>query len=184
MIKPFCRAGLLLLTLLAGPHLAAAASPEPQPATPDAKAMPAKAMSANTMPAKTAGSDAQQFCQNIAAAATDARFAWQTQQLNDLDAKIKQRVAELDAKRAELKDVLTKRDEAMKRAQESLVAIYAKMKPDVAAAQLSALDDTTASAVLAQLNPRTSSAILNEVSPDRAVRLINTIAGTPDGKKS
>ncbi len=171
MIKPFCRAGLL--ALLAWPHLAAAASPDPL-AIPDAR--PA--------PAKTTGTDAQQFCQNIAAAATEARFAWQTRQLNDLEAKITRRVAELDAKQAELRDVLAKRDAAMKRAQDSLVGIYAKMKPDVAAAQLSALDDVTASAVLAQLNPRASSAILNEIGPDRAVRLINTIAGTPDGKKS
>ncbi len=135
---------------------------------------------------KADGGDGRQYCQSIAVAANDAHFAWQSKQMKGLEAQLQQRIGELEAKEAEYRDVLARHDAAMKRAQDSLVGIYAHMRPDAAAAQLSALDDETAAAVLAQLNPRLSSAILNEVTPDRAVHLINAIAGSAsiDGKKS
>ena len=131
-------------------------------------------------------SEAQRYCQNVAAAAADAHFALQTRKLNDLEGEIAKRVAALEAKEAEVKDVLSRHDEAIKHADATLVAIYAKMRPDAAAQQISALDDATAAAVLEQLNARRSSAILNEISPERAVKLVNTISGLVpgDGKKS
>ena len=131
-------------------------------------------------------SEAQRYCQNVAAAAADAHFALQTRKLNDLEGEITKRVAALEAKEAEVKDVLARHDEAIKRADATLVAIYAKMRPDAAAQQISALDDATAAAVLEQLNARQSSAILNEITPERAVKLVNTISGLVpnDGKKS
>ena len=43
-----------------------------------------------------------------------------------------------------VKAALAKRDDALKRAADTLVGIFSKMKPDAAAAQLSALDDETA----------------------------------------
>ena len=131
-------------------------------------------------------SEAQRYCQNVAAAAADARFALQTRKLNDLEGEIAKRVAALEEKEAEVKDVLSRHDEALKHADATLVAIYAKMRPDAAAQQISALDDATAAAVLEQLNARQSSAILNEITPERAVKLVNTISGLVpgDGKKS
>ncbi len=168
---------LSVLAVAACPGLvgAAAAAPPPPPAA--APAVPA------AMPGETG---AQQYCRNIAALAADARFAWQTRQIGELEGQLKQRIADLDAKQVELKQVMAQRDEVMKRARDNLVSIYAKMRPDAAADQLSALDDAVAAAVLAQLNPRQSSAILNEVSPARAVRLVNQMtAPVPaDGKKS
>ena len=131
-------------------------------------------------------SEAQRYCQNVAAAAADAHFALQTRKLNDIEGEIAKRVAALEAKEAEVKDVLSRHDEALKHADATLVAIYAKMRPDAAAQQISALDDATAAAVLEQLNARQASAILNEIAPDRAVKLVNTISGLVpnDGKKS
>lgn len=132
-------------------------------------------------------SDARQYCANIANAAADARYAWQAKQLADLEGQIKQRIADLEAKQAEYKTWLSKRQEALKAAEKSLVGIYAKMRPEAASSQLSALDDTTAAAVLAQLSARGASAILNEMDAKRAARLANAIAGNlpPDqqGKK-
>lgn len=163
---------------------AAAASPA-APKAPEAGPPPAPIAAPPPAP-----SEAQRYCENIAAVAAEARFAWQTRKLNELQAQVSQKVAELEKKQAELQDSLTRRDEAMKRAQATLLAIYAKMQPDSAAAQLSALDDETASAILAQLNPRQASAILNEIVPARAGRLISTMTSLPapedktDGKKS
>ena len=134
------------------------------------------------------GSEAQRYCQNIAAAAADARFAFQAKQLTELEAHLRDTMAALEAKQAEFRELLAKREAVMKQAAASLVGIYAKMKPDAAASQLAALDDGTAAAVLMQLNARQASAILNEVKPDRAVQLVNTMTGvaaqTADGKKS
>ncbi len=179
--------GLVLAMLAFGSATVAVASPAvpaagpvaPEPKRPVALAAPA------AKPAAPA-SDAQRYCQNVAVAAADARFALQTRKLNELETQIGKRVADLEAREAEFKDVLARRDEATKRAGATLVGIYAKMRPDAAAQQLSALDDATAAAVLTGLNVRQSSAILNEIAPDRAAKLVNTISGLvpPDGKKS
>jgi flagellar motility protein MotE (MotC chaperone) len=79
----------------------------------------------------------------------------------------------------------------MKRAQATLIAIYAKMDADAAAQQLSLLDDELAAAVLTQLTPKQSSAILNEIKPARASQLVGAMTSLPssdtkaaDGKKS
>ncbi len=131
-------------------------------------------------------SDAQRYCDNIGTAAADARFAWQAKQLAELESQIKDRIAELTAKQAEYQEWVNRREAVLKRAEESLVGIYSHMRPEAAAAQLSAMDDETAAAVLAQLNPRNASAILNEMDAGRAARLANAIAGNTaaDGKKS
>lgn len=122
-------------------------------------------------------SDAQRFCQNVAAAAADARFALQTRKLNELEDGIAKRVSALEAKEVEIKAVLALHEQAKKQAEAVLVGIYAKMRPDAAAQQIAALDDSVAAAVLQGLNARQSSAILNEIPAERAVRLVGTIAG-------
>ena len=136
--------------------------------------------------APPSSADAQTFCRNVATAAADARFALQTRKLGDLEAEVGKRVAALEAKEAEVKDLLARHDEALKQAQASLVAIYAKMRPDAAALQIAALDDATAAALLQGLNARQSSAILNEIPTERAVKLVAAIQALapPEDKKS
>ena len=128
--------------------------------------------------AQSADTDAKRYCANIAKAASDARFAWQTERLNALETRIKARVTELDAKTATLRDWIGKRDALEKKAAEKLVGIYAKMRPETAATQISELDDDMAAAVLGQLNARQASAIFNEIVPERAGKLAALIAGT------
>jgi flagellar motility protein MotE (MotC chaperone) len=126
---------------------------------------------------KPRATEIQQFCTNNAAAAGEARLAWEAERLTELEAQIKQRIAELDAKRAEYLEWLRKRDEAMKLAEDNVVAIYAKMRPEAAASQLSAMDDAMAAAVLTKLTSRNAGAILNEMEPGRAARLTNAMVG-------
>ena len=83
----------------------------------------------------------------------------------------------LEAKTAEYQKWLARRDEFSKRAQETVVTIYARMKPEAAAAQLVAMDEETAAAVLTKLDPRNASAILSEMEATQAARLAATIAG-------
>src|SRR5664279_2471256 len=52
--------------------------------------------------------EAKQFCLNNQAIAGDARIAWQTSKLVDLEAQIKQRLEELEARKAQLVEWLKK----------------------------------------------------------------------------
>ena len=129
--------------------------------------------------------DVRSYCANVAVAASDARMAWQTARMNELETRVKARIAELEAKSAELRAWIEKREQADRRAGEKLVGIYGKMRPETAATQIATLDDDMAAAVLGQLNPRQASAIFNELVPDRAAKLAGLIAGTatPGGEK-
>lgn len=131
--------------------------------------------------------EVRQFCSNTATAAVDARVAWQAEQLTNLTDKLKQRIAALEAKRAEYEDWLHMHDEALKQAKEDIVAIYSRMRPDAAAAQLAVMDDVMAASLLAKLNARVASAILAEMDPARAARITNAMVGpvsATGGKKS
>lgn len=121
-------------------------------------------------------SDAEKFCANIADAAKDARFAWEAKTLKDLKAEVETVTAALEAKRAELQEALTRREEFQKLAEKSVVDIYSRMRPEAAAAQLAALDERIAAAVLIKLNSRTASAILGEMDVPRAVSLAQLIS--------
>ena len=103
------------------------------------------------------GPPADDYCANIANPAADARFAWQKKMLADMEQEIAKRIALLEEKTAEYQKWLARRDEFSKKANETVLRIYARMRPDAAAAQLAALDEETAAAVLTKLEPRTAS---------------------------
>jgi flagellar motility protein MotE (MotC chaperone) len=127
---------------------------------------------------------ARQYCLNIANAAQEARFAWQKKTLNEIEDELEKRIALLEEKTAEFQKWVTRRDEFVERARQSLVLIYSRMRPDAAAMQLSAIDEETASAVLLKLEPRTASLILNEMEPAQAARLAAIISGSAKGAPS
>ncbi|WP_312010202.1 MotE family protein [Bradyrhizobium cenepequi] len=132
------------------------------------------------------GSDATEFCKNITDAALDARVAWQQKQLEASEAKLRERIAELEAKRAEYEKWLKLREDFLKKAEDNVVEIYSGMEPDAAARQIASMADETAAAVLAKLRVRTASAILNEMETGRAAHLADTLAGMrrPDDGKT
>lgn len=132
--------------------------------------------------------DAQQYCANIAAAAEIARNARQAKLLVEIEQQIEQRLSELEGKRAELQELLDRHDAFVRKADEHIVAIYARMRPEAAAAQLADMDEDAAAALLFRLQPKYSSAILNEMDASRAVVLTKKISGMSTlaraGKKS
>ena len=123
------------------------------------------------------GPRADDYCTNIANPAADARFAWQKKMLADMEQEIVKRIAVLEEKTAEYQKWLVRRDEFSKKANETVLRIYARMRPDAAAVQLAALDEETAASVLTKLEPRAASLILNEMESAQAVRLTATISG-------
>lgn len=130
----------------------------------------------SAVPAKDAR-PAQQYCINIASAAADARFNWQKKTLGDMERELEDRIAKLEAKVAEYQKWLSRRDDYAKKAQQQLVGIFARMRPDAAAAQLAAADEETSAAVLSTLDARISSSILAEMDPHQAARLTAIMVG-------
>lgn len=169
-----------------------AAPPAPAPAP--APARPAKSGSV-TAPPKPAPAQAAApgdnevalFCSNVADPAVDARLAWQLKELEKAESLLRERIAEVEAKRAEYEKWMALRDDFLKKAEASVVEIYSRMKPDAAATQIAGMADETAAAVLAKLSPRSSSAIFNEMETGRAAHLADLLGGmrrVDDGRPS
>lgn len=121
-------------------------------------------------------SEVERFCSNIADAARDRRYALQAQELKQLQGELDKRIKALEDKRAEYESWLKRREVFLARAQDSLVDIYAGMKPDVAAEQLAAGNAELAAAILMKLEPRKASVILNEMETKAAAALTGIMA--------
>lgn len=85
------------------------------------------------------GQEIDRYCSNITDKAADARYAMQTRELQQLREDIDSRIELLDAKRQEYEVWLKRRDEFIDKAEDSLVGIISKMRPDAAAAQMLSL---------------------------------------------
>lgn len=127
--------------------------------------------------------EASRFCANIAPSIAEARIAWQTKRLSELDAQVKQRLADLEKAGASVQEWVAKRDTALKAASDNLVAIYAKMQPETAAIQIAAMDDQMAAAILGKLKPGAAGAILNEMEAERASKLAAFLSGAANAEK-
>src|ERR1700735_3650058 len=143
---------------------------------------------ANKTPEKAAADkppdvEASRFCANAAPSIAEARIAWETRQLSELDAQVKQRLADLEKAEASVKEWVAKRDTSLKAASDELVAIYAKMQPETAATQIAAMDDQMAAALFGKLKPGAAGALLNEMEEERASRLAAFLSGAASAEK-
>lgn len=136
------------------------------------------------MTTRATADEIREFCTNIADAARDQRYLLQKQELEALQKGVDERIRTLEARRAEYEDWLNRRNEFLKVAEAGLVEIYRKMKPDAAAAQLSAINPEIASAIVMKLPPRQSSVILSEMAADKAAVLTGIIALASDPNTS
>jgi len=171
-----------------GPLITGAA---PAPDNPPAVARPARSAGVTTSPkpapsaAAANENEVAQFCSNVADPAVDARLAWQLKELEKAENKLRERIAEVEAKRAEYEKWMALRDEFLKKAEASMVEIYSRMRPEAAATHIAGMSDETAAAVLAKLSPKNSSAIFNEMDSARAAHLADLLGGmrrADDGK--
>jgi flagellar motility protein MotE (MotC chaperone) len=121
-------------------------------------------------------SEIQRFCSNIADAARDRRYALQAQELKQLQAGIDERMKALDAKKAEYETWLKRREVFLARAEDSVVQIYAGMKPDAAAERLAIVNADLAAAILIKLDSRKAGVILNEMDQKAAATLTGIMA--------
>ncbi len=158
--------------------VSAQAGKQPEPSKP-------KPTAERPVAEKPLDTDATHYCASVASSIAEARIAWQTKRLAELDAQVRQRIADLEKAEAAAREWIDKRDALMKTARDDVVAIYAKMDAESAAKEIAALEDRMAAAILAKLKPNTAAAILGEMDADRASRLAGLISGmTPEEKKS
>jgi flagellar motility protein MotE (MotC chaperone) len=127
-------------------------------------------------PPPAVSAEVRRYCAAIAATAGAARNARQEKTLHELEQKIAERLAELETKRVELQAMIDRHDALLKKVDDQLVTIYARMRPDVASAQLGSMEEEMAAALLMRLQPKQSSAILNEMEATRAVVLTKKFA--------
>lgn len=133
-------------------------------------------------PLETHSDDIQRFCSNIADAARERRYAIQKAELDTLRGEIEKKMAVLEKKRAELEDWVKRRDEFSRAANDDLVEVYAKMRPDAAAARMEKLPGDLTAALLTKLDPRAAGTILNEMDTEKAamVTVIMAAAGNQE----
>lgn len=117
------------------------------------------------------------YCRSVADAVADARYARQVAALTELEDKLSARIAELEEKRAEFEAWVSRREEMLRQADESVVAIYSQMRPDAASEQIAIMAPEAAAAILSKIDPRTASTILNEMQPETAAYLTNVMSG-------
>jgi flagellar motility protein MotE (MotC chaperone) len=120
--------------------------------------------------------DEQHYCADIAASVETLRLERRRHELARLETEVTARLQALETRQNELRVIVDRLDSFERNASEALVGLYARMKPEAAAAQLSELDDDVAAALLLQLKGKVSSAILNEISVARGAALVKKIS--------
>lgn len=188
----------LILLCLAAPAFAneagdapakKASSALPGPPLPGLRHVPVRRPALSPIRPLTVGGmkGVENFCGAIAGSADSARLAWQEQRIRSLQADLATKIAELDARTADIRQWVSRRENLLDKAGANLVAIYSKMKPDAASAQLQDMDDDTAAALLLKMKPAVASAVMSEMDAARAARLSDLLTGAvakSDGTKS
>ncbi len=123
-----------------------------------------------------ASREQQQYCANIAASAETLHLERRRSELAQLESEVTARLQALETRQNELRIILDRLDAFERNAGDALVALYSKMKPEAAAAQLAELDDDVAAALMLQLKGKVSSAILNEMPLAKGAALVKKIS--------
>lgn len=118
----------------------------------------------------------ERFCGTIVDAARERRYALQRQELETLEKQINERIEVLEQRRQEYEAWLDRRNEFLRQAQDSLVDIYGRMRPDAAAVQLGELRTELAASIIMKLDTRKASVILNEMDAKAAAGLTSLMA--------
>ncbi len=153
-----------------------AAAPRGQPQRP-VVVMPPEVKRPLVPEARPTASVADQYCQAVLEPAREARYAHQTAELKTLGLELDDRLAKIEARIAELKEWVARREDFASRTSDQLVTIYSGMRPDAASEQLTKLEESSAAAILSKLSPRVASQILNDMPSDKAARLQMILLG-------
>lgn len=136
----------------------------------------AQQMVTGSVPSSREPADVTRFCSNVIDEARERRYAIKEQELQALMKDVEDRIAVLEEKRAAFVEWMRRREEFASLATESIVDIYAKMRPDAAAQRMEILEADLAAAILLKLPSRNAGIILNEMSAKSAAAITSIIA--------
>ncbi|MEO8652363.1 MAG: MotE family protein [Hyphomicrobiaceae bacterium] len=162
------------------PKVAPTAAPSAAPRTQSPRpvvVMPPEVKRPHSAETRSTASVADQYCQAVLEPAREARYAYQAAELQALGKDLDDRLAKIEARIAELKEWVARREDFASRTSDQLVTIYSGMRPEAASEQLTKLDESSAAAILAKLAPRVASQILNDMPSDKAARLAMILMG-------
>lgn len=128
----------------------------------------------------TSGQEIQQYCTNVIDQARDQRYILQKQDLEKLQQDVDNRIAVMEARKAEYEDWLKRRNDFMKQAEANLVNVYKTMKADAAAPQLAEVNPALAAAIIMKLPPRQSGLILAEMDAKKAAIVASIMSSATD----
>jgi flagellar motility protein MotE (MotC chaperone) len=163
----------LVLSLGLSAHAQDPKKARPDPPRPDLAA-----------PEPDSGDDVQRYCASVGPSASEARVAWQMKRLNELEDALTKRITDLDAKESSAREWIARREDMLKKGQDDVVAIYAKMQPEAAATRLGTIDESEAAAIVAKLNPRVAAAILNEMEATKAGKITDLSSGASEAAQA
>lgn len=128
----------------------------------------------------TSGQEIQQYCTNVIDQARDQRYVMQKQDLEKLQEDVDNRIAVMEARKAEYEDWLKRRNDFMQQAEANLVNVYKTMKADAAAPQLEEINPGLAAAIIMKLPPRQSGLILAEMDAKKAAMVASIMSSAAD----
>lgn len=123
---------------------------------------------------------AEQYCAKVGDVAAKTQFVKQRKAFEQAQAGLDARIKSLSEKTEKLQSWIKKREDFLKSASDSLVEIYTKMKPEVAASQLVLMNATMAAAIVARLPPKAASAVLAEMDAPHAAHMSTALAGVAE----
>src|SRR5690606_1207040 len=97
---------------------------------------------------------------------------------------VEERIAILEARKAEYQDWLARRNEFLVRAEAGLVDIFKTMKADAAAPQLEEMDMEVAAAIIMKMPARQSGSVLSEMDPQKAGMIATIISSASEPNTS
>jgi flagellar motility protein MotE (MotC chaperone) len=119
---------------------------------------------------------ARDYCAAFVSEAEKARESRQKVELDDLNATLDKKLAEINEKTALLEKWVSQREAIMAEATTSVLKIYETMDPTVAAQEIAKLDLVGASAIIRKMKPAKASDILKEMPPATAARIVAVIS--------
>lgn len=121
------------------------------------------------------------YCMNISSSAVELRGLMVKETLTKVEDEVNGKLTELESRIGELKSWLERREAFLASANETMVEVYQKMRPDAAASQMMELNPMLSAAIVAKLDSRAASAIMMEMKPESAARITELLASAAGG---
>lgn len=121
------------------------------------------------------------YCMNISSSAVELRGLLVKESLTKIGEEVDGKLTDLESKIGELKGWLERREAFLASANETMVEVYQKMRPDAAASQMMELNPMLSAAIVAKLDSRAASAIMMEMKPEAAARITELLASAAGG---